>query len=157
MAQSNLHKNRVRRRFFTLPEIIIIFLLMSLSFAVLIIPSRCVWKKKKYEYSIGEVINRLQLAKRVAYGYDTVVKVHLGRSSKGYLCRMEFEEEYAGEFGRFAKPICLEGVDAILEGGEEKEDGVVIEYIAKLGPKKLTYIELCARFTDSKDLVFAID
>ena len=148
---------RIKKRAFTLTEILMVFLLMSISFSVLLFPSSAVWKKQKYEKSIVQLTNQLHLAKQIAYGYNTNVKVHLDKlSNQQFSICMEFDEEYQDTYKQYQKPLYLDGIDFIFEKGALK-DNIVVEYISKWGPKDPTQIEICSSIKPAYKLTYAID
>ena len=152
-----MSKRPIKKRAFTLTEILMVFVLMTISFSVLLFPSAAVFKKKKYERSIVHLTNQLHLAKQIAYGYNTNVKVHLNKmKEKHFTVCMEFEEEYQESYKQYQKPVDLDGIDFVFEK-EKESDNIIIEYISKWGPKNPTKIEICSNIRGTHEVVYEIN
>lgn len=141
---------------FTLLELYIVFALMSITVAVLLFPSQAIFKKKKYEKSLVQLTHQLHLAKQLAYGLNTNIKVHLTKEENIFAVSLEFDEDMKSSYPQYQKPQYLYGIDSISEKGLFK-DSIVVEYEAKWGPKHPTHIEIFSKIQPEKNLIYEID
>ena len=88
-------KKKSRKATLSLVELLAVFVLLVVTSGVLSIPGITIWKKRQFEHSVNKVMNRLQLAKQLALGYDTHVQVHLDETSSGYTCKLHMKERRA--------------------------------------------------------------
>ena len=91
------------RRFFTLIEFVAIFVLMTTTLVVLVFPGRKVTNKKRFDRSVNALVNRMQIAKHMAFHYDTQVNLLIDQDEKGFFCSLIFDEMPRSEERRVGK------------------------------------------------------
>ncbi|NGX31638.1 MAG: hypothetical protein K940chlam8_01014 [Chlamydiae bacterium] len=133
------------RRFFTLIEFVAIFVLMTTTLVVLVFPGRKVTNKKRFDRSVNALVNRMQIAKHMAFHYDTQVNLLIEQDEKGFFCSLIFDEMPKSMLFELFKSVYLEGVKDIFVNNQRIEN-FSFEYVSKLGIQNPTPLKIQSSF-----------
>jgi hypothetical protein len=129
------------KRFFSLIELMATFILMTIVVVAIIYPGKRAIDQKRFDLSVATIVNRMNIAKQVAFNYDTHVQLVVEKQNNELVCNIIAEDGVKHILKELIKPVLLKGVEGIF-ANDSPVDKLVIDYFSKLGIQNPIRLEI---------------